>query len=170
MYIAPLHNDGSVRTRITLLQGLAEVSSDPAVLLTTVLGSCVATCLFDPVARVGGMNHFHLAHVCAETRGDANVQYGTHMMESLISGMLDHGADRLRLRAHVYGGADLHAGGSANTDFVKTFLDRQGILISRQDTGGTRARKVELLAAAGKVRCRHVDREAAPIVRGSNKI
>ena len=48
-------------TRITVMQGQALVSAGPRVELTTVLGSCVATCLFDPEVELGGMNHFLLA-------------------------------------------------------------------------------------------------------------
>ncbi|MBA4048959.1 MAG: chemotaxis protein CheD, partial [Sphingomonas sp.] len=47
--------------RLTVLQGQARVSGDPRVELTTVLGSCIACCLFDPTSHVGGMNHFLLA-------------------------------------------------------------------------------------------------------------
>ena len=53
--------DLSAPIRITILQGEAKASTDPRVEMGTILGSCVATCLFDPVARVGGMNHFLLA-------------------------------------------------------------------------------------------------------------
>jgi chemotaxis protein CheD len=48
-------------TRINILQGQARVSAGPRVEFSTVLGSCVATCLFDPDVEVGGMNHFLLA-------------------------------------------------------------------------------------------------------------
>lgn len=172
MYIAPFRHDGFDHSCITLMQGRAEVSSDPAVLLTTVLGSCVATCLYDPVSRVGGMNQFHLAHPVG-TKMDSDVkadlQYGADMMERLINRMLDHGAKKSRLRAHVYGGADLHPAGSVNRDFVEAFLKLEGIPISRLDTGGKGARKVEFLAASGKARCRHVD-SAAPFSRGTNII
>ena len=47
-------------TRLTVMQGQVRVSAGPRVELTTVLGSCVATCLYDPVVEVGGMNHFLL--------------------------------------------------------------------------------------------------------------
>lgn len=46
--------------RIHVGQGEHLVTSDPNVVLSTVLGSCVAMCLRDPVAGVGGMNHFLL--------------------------------------------------------------------------------------------------------------
>ena len=46
--------------RIHVGQGEHHVTDDPSVMLTTILGSCVALCLRDPVTRVGGMNHFLL--------------------------------------------------------------------------------------------------------------
>ena len=55
--------------RIHVGQGEHYVSSDPDVMLTTILGSCVAVCLRDPRAGIGGMNHFLLpeTHAGADT-------------------------------------------------------------------------------------------------------
>lgn len=166
MDIAPLHQNAASRTRITVMQGLVEVASDPAVVLTTVLGGCVAVCLFDPVARVGGMNHFHLAqaHGVDEQVG-ADSHYGVYMMEKLIDAMLHQGARKSRLRAHVYGGANLHQVGAASARFAERFLDMEGILISHRDLGGDAARRIDFLPAAGMARCRHVDPAAAPVPR-----
>ncbi len=46
--------------RVNIVQGEYHTTNDPEVVLTTILGSCVAACLHDPVARLGGMNHFLL--------------------------------------------------------------------------------------------------------------
>lgn len=51
--------EGAAR-RVHIIQGEYKVVSDPEVVLTTILGSCVAACLRDPIAGVGGMNHFLL--------------------------------------------------------------------------------------------------------------
>ena len=98
----------SAMRRITVLQGQVRVSDDPGVELGTVLGSCVAACLFDSVARVGGMNHFLLAEPPANHKaGDVDVHYGVYLMELLINEMLGQGALKSRIRAHLYGGAGL---------------------------------------------------------------
>ena len=85
---------GSVR--LTVLQGQFKVSAGPRVELSTVLGSCVATCLFDPVVELGGMNHFLLAEPPAShNRGEVDVHYGVYLMEMLINEMLAYGAAKI---------------------------------------------------------------------------
>jgi chemotaxis protein CheD len=159
MYIAPFHPHGTGRTRVTVMQGLAAVSADPGVVLTAVLGGGVAVCLFDPVARIGGMNHFHLGDP------EANCHYGVHMMEKLIDAMIGRGARKSRLRAHIYGGASLYEGGAATSGFAEAFAGQEGITISHRDIGGVGARRLEFLAASGQARSRHVDRAAVPPLR-----
>lgn len=145
--------------RVTVVQGEHAISSMPSVLLTTVLGSCVATCLHDPVAKTGGMNHFLLAN--ARATDPASAIYGVHAMEILINALMAAGADRRRLRAHVYGGASVVDGiggniGGGNATFAREFLAAEGIPIVHEDVGGMNARRVEFLPAEGKSRRWHV--------------
>ena len=107
--------------------------------LVTVLGSCVAACLRDPLLRIGGMNHFMLPD------GDANdgapARYGSHAMELLINDLLKRGASRRRLEAKVFGGANVLRGftsnpvGSRNADFINHYLDAEGIPVLASDLG-----------------------------------
>ena len=147
--------------RITVMQGQAFVAARSNAVLTTVLGSCVACCLFDAEAAIGGMNHFLLAEPRGSSIGRVDEHYGAYLMEVLINDMLGAGASKERLRAHLYGGANLHAGmqriGSANAEFARDFLRREAIPLSFADLGGERARRVEFLAARGRARCRQVD-------------
>jgi chemotaxis protein CheD len=154
-------------TRITILQGQARVSAGPRVEFATVLGSCVASCLFDPEAEVGGMNHFLLAEPPIKLPGsEVDVHYGVYLMELLINEMLANGASKTRLRAHLYGGANLRPGmapiGTANANFARTFLERERIPLVHADLGGTCARRVDFRPASGKVRCRIVENSFAP--------
>ena len=119
-------------TRITVMQGQACVSDGPRVEFSTVLGSCVCSCLFDPMAGVGGMNHFLLAEPPHGTdRDDFDEHYGVYLMELLINDMLAHGAAKSRLRAHLYGGASLNPGlariGARNAEFAHHFLAAERI-------------------------------------------
>ena len=156
--------------RLTVMQGQALVSADPRVEMSTVLGSCVALCLYDPEARMGGMNHFLLAEPPASS-GEAPVDefYGTYLMELLVNQMLSGGARKHRLRAHLYGGANVNRNmmriGTANADFARAFVSREGIELVRSDLGGTSARRVEFRPASGQVRCRSVEDRFAPPVR-----
>lgn len=148
--------------RHTVLQGEYEVSRDPHLVMTTVLGSCIACCLFDPVAGIGGMNHFLLAlppHSSHGLGGDAQ-RYGVYAMEVLVNEMLKQGAVRATMRAHLYGGANMHEGmraiGTENAQFAEEFLRADNIRLARSDTGGVQARRLDLQPATGRVRCRSV--------------
>jgi chemotaxis protein CheD len=154
--------------RIPIVQGEHRVVTEPNVMITTVLGSCIAVCLQDPVARVGGMNHFLLG---APSPGDVTAKadmqrYGIHAMELLINEMMRHGAARERLRAHLYGGANIVAGlgniGSSNAAFAREFVRTEGIAIGHCDLGGRQARKVEFLPYEGKARSAIVHDVPAP--------
>ncbi|MFN0116059.1 MAG: chemotaxis protein CheD [Paracoccaceae bacterium] len=119
----------------------------------TILGSCVATCMFDPVAALGGMNHFLLPD---GPRGSASAAFGSHAMELLINAVLKAGGARRNLRAKVFGGARVVAGlsdvGQRNAVFVKDFLDRDGIPCVGESLGGEHARRLVFLPGSGRVR------------------
>ena len=81
--------DATLQTRaIKLLPADYAVSGEPLAIVT-LLGSCVAACLYDPLLRVGGMNHFMLPDGEADT---GNARYGAHAMELLINALLKRGA------------------------------------------------------------------------------
>lgn len=154
--------------RITVLQGQSRVSREARDELTTILGSCVATCLFDPVAGVGGMNHFLLPEPPrSHDPGQVDVHYGVFLMEILINEMIKHGARKDRMRAHLYGGANLRSAmiqiGTANAQFARDFLDQEGIPVLREALGGKEGRRVEFRPASGQVRCRTLDGQPVPI-------
>jgi len=160
--------------RITVLQGQALVSGEPRAELSTVLGSCVALCLFDPEARLGGMNHFLLAEPPISASGDTVDEfYGTYLMELLVNQMLAKGARKGRLKAHLYGGANVNRNmmriGSANADFARSFVQREGIDLVRSDLGGISARRVDFRPASGQVRCRTVEDRFAPPVQPNTR-
>ncbi|MEI6642117.1 MAG: chemotaxis protein CheD [Novosphingobium sp.] len=156
--------------RVTVMQGQALVSKESHLEFSTVLGSCVASCLYDPEARVGGMNHFLLAEpppgLAATTAIDEH--YGVYLMELLVNQMLGMGARKARLRAHLYGGANVNRNmmriGTANAEFAQDFLQREGIAVMREDLGGVNARRVDFRPASGQIRCRTVEDRLAPPV------
>jgi chemotaxis protein CheD len=157
-------------TRINILQGQARVSAGPRVEFSTVLGSCVATCLFDPDVEVGGMNHFLLAEPPQGSHsGDFDEHYGVYLMELLINEMLAHGAAKSRMRAHLYGGANLNSGfariGTKNAEFARSFLASERINVVREDLGGNNARRIDFRPARGQVRCRTVENNLAPAIK-----
>ena len=154
--------------KITIVQGEHVATGEPDVVISTLLGSCIAVCLYDGVARIGGMNHFLLGQPEAGTELSAidMQRYGVHAMELLINAMMQRGAARARLRAHIYGGATIMARlggiGTGNAAFARRFIETEGIAIGHVDTGGTRARRVEFLPHDGRARSIFVA-EAVPL-------
>lgn len=143
--------------RMHVIQGEWKVSNDPSVVLSTVLGSCVAACLRDPVSGIGGMNHFLLpGSVDAMAQGGDVSRYGVHLMELLINGLLKQGARRDRLEAKIFGGAKTIASfsnvGQQNADFATRFLRDEGIQIISASTGGDAGRKLEFWPVSGRAR------------------
>ncbi len=141
---------------VNIIQGEFKVDSDPRTKLTTILGSCVAACLWDSSARLGGMNHFLLPGI--EDRqiqpGGAAMRHGVHAMELLVNGLLQKGADRRRLQAKLYGGARMIKGltdiGDMNAGFAERFLRAEGITIVGGSLRGEQGRRVQFWPASGK--------------------
>lgn len=134
-------------------------------LLVTVVGSCVAACLRDPLSGIGGMNHFMLPEV-----GDpanllsASARYGSYAMEILINQLLKLGAARGRLEAKVFGGAEVmrnfaaHDAGARNSAFVLDYLQREGIRVVAEDLRGPYPRKVYYFPATGRTLIKRLKR------------
>lgn len=141
--------------RIHLIQGEFYVTGNDAVVLTTTLGSCVAACMRDPVAQIGGMNHFLLPEGDGAQGREAH-KYGAYAMELLVNGLLRAGARRERLQAHLFGGARLSGRlvdvGAKNVAFAEGFLKREGIAIGRSSVRGNQARRVQFWPATGRLR------------------
>lgn len=152
--------------RKTIVQGEFAVVERPGVVITTVLGSCVSVCLMDPVAKVGGMNHFLLDEPVGASLPAELHKYGIHAMELLVNAMMRIGAERARLRAHLYGGANIVPGlgpiGSRNIDFARRFLAIEGIIVTHENVGGAFARRVEFLPNEARARCVRVLRSPEP--------
>jgi chemotaxis protein CheD len=143
--------------RVHVIQGEFKVVNDPNVVLTTILGSCVAACMRDPVTGVGGMNHFLLpGSVETLASGGDATRYGVHLMELLINGLLKQGARRDRLEAKIFGGAKTIARfsnvGEQNARFARQFLTDEGIKIVGESTGGEHGRKLEFWPSTGRAR------------------
>ena len=120
-------------------------------LVMTTLGSCIAACLWDRQAKVGGMNHFMLP----DGAGDSG-RYGSYAMELLINEMMKRGASRLTMEAKVFGGGAVIAGmnsinvGERNTKFVLEFLSTERIPVVSKDVLDVYPRKVCFLPFSGK--------------------
>ena len=130
--------------------------------ITTVLGSCVSTCIRDPGAGGGGMNHFMLPDDPAGKEG-ASARYGLFAMEQLINALMLHGARRENMETKVVGGGRVIAGmsdvGQSNVVFVRRFLADEQMPILVEDVGLQVARRLRFHPLTGKVRVLHLPME-----------
>jgi chemotaxis protein CheD len=126
------------------------------ILIMTTLGSCIAACLWDRNAKVGGMNHFMLPDGGGQDATNSSGRYGSFAMEMLINEMMKMGAQRSTMEAKVFGGGQVISGmnsmnvGERNTAFVLDYLKAERIPIVSKDVLDIYPRKVCFLPASGK--------------------
>ena len=137
--------------------------AEPNAVLTTLLGSCVAVCLFDEVSGVAGINHFMLpGKLCHDRQNPVNdAKYGTCAIDMLIQDMVRIGAYRPNLRAKVFGAGKMMEQFSINiaeenAEFIRRYLSALKIPIIAEDLGGTKARKVYFFTSTKEVYLRRI--------------
>ncbi|MEX0369089.1 MAG: chemotaxis protein CheD [Tateyamaria sp.] len=135
-----------------ITQGEHAVGKGPDVVISTLLGSCVACCLWDPDAQVGGMNHMLLTTSPSVDRVQA--LSGINAMEMLINDMIKLGAARDRIMAKAFGGACMIMGlsdiGAQNARFTLSYLKQEAIPIVSHSLGGHQARNVRFWPGTGR--------------------
>ncbi|GBG03510.1 putative chemoreceptor glutamine deamidase CheD 1 [Azospira sp. I13] len=128
--------------------------------ISTLLGSCVAVCLYDPKLKIGGMNHFLLPHREKTDDLDADtILSGAYSMEVLVNALFNRGGQKGRLVAKIFGGGTIVSAirmaiGERNVAFAKEWLQREGIPVVASDVLGPWSRKVIFVASTGDVFCR----------------
>ena len=122
-------------------------------LVDTVLGSCVAVCLFDTRLKIGGINHFMLP--LWNGNGLASPKFGNIATEKLIEKMLRNGSNTSDLIAKVFGGANQMNSsmeiGARNIEIAKEVLANNGIQIAAENVGGAVGRKLKYNTGTGQV-------------------
>ncbi|MGH6957983.1 MAG: chemotaxis protein CheD [Caulobacteraceae bacterium] len=141
---------------VHVVQGEHHVTDSPDAVLATILGSCVAACMRDPMAGVGGMNHFLLPRPAEGSLGADGVSHGVHAMELLVNALLARGARRERLEVKLFGGAKMIAGltdiGALNADFAEDFVRREGLKNVGGSLRGEAGRRVQYWPLTGRAR------------------
>jgi len=134
-------------------------------MITTVLGSCISACINDPVAGIGGMNHFMLPvdrrstlHKRKLLDTDIVSRYGDFAMEMLINSIISTGGKRKNLQVKIFGGGNVLSTikstniGKQNIEFAHQYLEYENMKIIAEDTGDFYPRKVNYFSNNGKVR------------------
>jgi chemotaxis protein CheD len=128
--------------------------------ISTLLGSCVAVCLYDPQLKLGGMNHFLLPSRTGADNSDIDIILnGDYSMEVLVNGLLNKGAKKARLIAKAFGGGTIVSSinmdiGGRNSAFAHEWLEREGIPLVASDFNGPWSRKVVFVPQTGDAFCR----------------
>jgi chemotaxis protein CheD len=155
------------RPGVKLLPNEFYTTSEDMVLVT-VLGSCVAACIQDRTAGIGGMNHFMLPDDGADVAQAASdsMRYGAYAMEVLINELIKAGGRRERFEAKVFGGGAVLAGmttmniGDRNSEFVRRYLAIEKIRIVAEDLQGSHPRKVAFMPRTGQVMVKKLREQA----------
>ncbi len=140
---------------VYLYPGQVYTASQP-LMVSTILGSCVAVCLWDAQSSIAGINHYLLPS--DPVRGHSDLRYGNIATERLIDEMLTAGAVMQRIVAKVVGGASIlgignEAGqsiGDQNVAVARQILQKHAIPVSAEQTGGKRGRKLVFHTGTGQ--------------------
>jgi chemotaxis protein CheD len=129
--------------------------------IATLLGSCVAVCLWDPQLRIGGLNHFMLPKFEKSANKDLDMLLcGNFCMEALLNGMLARGAQKRRLQAKAFGGGNVVSSlvgisiGQRNAEFAREWLTREAVTLLACDLLGPWSRKVIFDPFTGEAFCK----------------
>ncbi len=167
------HFDRKFDREIAVIHPGEYLVTDEDIIISTVLGSCIAVALFDPIHHQGGLNHFMLPGEVNRTNvfADESGRYGLYAMELLINDLMKRGARKQNLVAKVFGGGHVlnTAQGhipESNIAFALEFLETENIPIAGSDVGGTDARKIFFFARTARVLLKRFGgRNAAPVER-----
>ena len=141
-----------------LMPGEFYISSNQE-MITTVLGSCVSACIYDPGLRIGGMNHFMLPEKGTGS-GDESARYGIFAMESLINELMKCGCQKSNLKVKLFGGGKIIQNmsdvGRKNILFAKNFLFAEGMRLEASDLGLIFPRKVNFYPHTGMAKVKRL--------------
>ena len=142
------------RKKIYLHPGQLYASGESSA-VTTILGSCVVLCLWDPLKRIGGINHFLLP--VGGAAGPKSPRFGNVAVPELIGQIVKLGAERKRLQAKLFGGANVIEAfrdrenhlGTQNVLIARELLEAEAIPVVGEDVGGYKGRKLIFLTDDG---------------------
>lgn len=138
-------------------------SREPYV-VKTILGSCVAICLWDKRLKIGGINHYMLPNWNGNDL--ASPKYGNIALDKLIDRMQSMGSRIEDLQAKIFGGGELLDSGKGNAIVIgernirvaRLMLEDRNIPVVASSTGGKRGRKILFFTDTGEVRHKFLEK------------
>lgn len=137
-------------------------ATDKSELIATLLGSCIAVCLYDKCNSVGGMCHFMLPRKKSELINDNPNKYGNNSIKNLVREMEKLGSRRDCIKAKIIGGGDIlveksdSSIGKLNTDFARSYLKELNIEIEGEDVGKHQGRYITNISCSSVIYIRHL--------------
>lgn len=129
--------------------------------ITTVLGSCISACIYDPNAGFGGINHFMLPAGTHDEDLYRSSRYGLFAMEQLVNELMKLGCQRSSMQVKLTGGGDMMGGmisiGQQNIDFILNYISEEGLRLLASDLGGDQARRVAYFPMEGRMLVNKLD-------------
>ncbi|NLK62150.1 MAG: chemotaxis protein CheD [Fusobacteria bacterium] len=126
-----------------LQPGYIFITKEPYI-IETVLGSCVALCLWDKINKIGAMNHY-IYPECNDIKKQT-AKYGNVSLNHMIKMYIKDGGILDNTIAYAFGGAkNIYLSslvGDSNVEIVNRVLGKYQIKLSAYDFGGIRGRKV----------------------------
>jgi chemotaxis protein CheD len=129
-------------------------------IVSTVLGSCVAVCLWDAHLHIAGMNHYVLPH---SVHKQSSARFGDVAIDQLLDGLTQLGCRIGNLRAKIFGGAEVlpfgatgDTVGNQNVRVALELMQRHGIPILTRSTGGQTGFMIRLVTETGDVLVRRL--------------
>jgi chemotaxis protein CheD len=137
-------SDTPIAKNYFLKPGYIILPKHPTV-ISTVVGSCIAVCIYDKNRKSGGMNHFQLPRFPQDK--PATARYGDVSTLTLIRMMITDGAGTKHLEAQIFGGAhnpklSKKNIGRENLVVARKIVVGKGIKIVSEDVGGEKGRKI----------------------------
>ena len=139
------HDDGDPGPKHFLYPGQLFTSREPVV-ITTILGSCIALCLWDWRKKIGGMNHYLLPE--GTDGGPNRLRYGNVANPALLNELVALGCEIKNLRAKIFGGSSALAAnpgqsvGTRNVQLAEEFVQNAGIPLLTKEVSGKRGRRL----------------------------
>jgi chemotaxis protein CheD len=138
-------------------------ASKTPTMVSTILGSCIAVCFWDPTLRIGGINHFMLPFWNGQ--GLASPKYGNIAIDRLMEKMISMGSNPKNIKAKVFGGGEVietnikqfHIG-DRNIQIAFERLDELKIPVISQSVGGKLGRKIQFNTETGEVKHKFIQK------------
>lgn len=144
----------------------------------TILGSCVAICLWNPLLKIGGMCHFLLPSRPAGTvyKGEFDGRYGDEAMQLFDQAIKLHHTRYHEYQAEIFGGANATASstesienliGKRNIEKAKQLVSVRQIEIKTVQVSEARHQRIMMDFSTGHVRVLHSPAKNAINVRAT---